>query len=354
MNSKQPTVDHSKFQELHKHKGSSNYEVVEIIPKINESDYLEIDSITNNLYVNSFFEPKSKNSDEIEYNTLRLDLLGNLEDSYKAHSKLKDGTMWNSDYYVNWIINGDTIKHRYIDPFSKKKIDSHPYEFEVKEKKPEKWLEKFTETYNRSQYVFLNMSDYYFKMDNVWYFIDGYDMGEANKINIKEKYPPKENQNIRIVELENLAPLWYHEGFKERDTTLIKMMDYESTFYKEENFGLIKQGYSAGWWYLEIYMPLGDTLRIKRFSDFEDPDLELYKVPAAYGGREDVLFIVQKPKDSHMEQVGGMYVIRPRDAKQPERRYDSVSCGTNENGEQYIIKSQDTTEYTEWNKENKR
>ena len=53
------------------------------------------------------------------------------------------------------------------------------------------------------------------------------------------------------------------------------------------------------------------------------------------------------------EQVGGMYVIRPRDMAQPERRYKSVSYGTRKNGDEYIIKSQETTEYSEWSNSRK-
>lgn len=63
-------------------------------------------------------------------------------------------------------------------------------------------------------------------------------------------------------------------------------------------------------------MPGGDTLRIKRYSDIRNPHMKLYNVPQQYGGRKDVLFIVLEPKDAHFEQVGGMYVVRPRKLKE--------------------------------------
>ena len=91
-------------------------------------------------------------------------------------------------------------------------------------------------------------------------------------------------------------------------------MAYESVFDKEVESagGWSSSTYSAGWWYMQIYMPGGDTLRVKRFSSYRGPDMKLYKIPEQHGGREDVLFIVLEPKDAHPEQVGGMYVIRPR------------------------------------------
>ncbi|SHJ77378.1 hypothetical protein [Pseudozobellia thermophila] len=315
------SINLSEFKELHLHKGSENYEVKEIIPLRNKASYFELDTIQEKVFVNSFFEPKSTDKDKIEYHILRLDLIGNTIDSTEAHSKLKDGTLWNSNYYINWLIDSDTSKHKYLDPFSNKEIEN-PYEFKAKETDPEKWLKKFNELYNKASYVYESSWNYYFKIDKKWYFIK-YNLDIVDDGFVKN-HPPKEGQDVRMVELENLAPVWYHKGFKDRDTSLIKMIDYESTYYEEKG-GLDSYKYSAGWWYLEVYMPLGDTIRIKRYSNYEDPELKLYKVPTEYGGREDVLFIVQKPKDAHLEQVAGMYAIRPRDPNQPQRRYKKSS-----------------------------
>ncbi|WP_158978846.1 hypothetical protein [Cellulophaga sp. L1A9] len=349
---KKQELDTKPFEELHNHKGSKNYEVSVIIPKQKEAQSFDLDTISEKLYINSFFKSKLKKSNVSEYNMIKLDFLGSKMDSTGAHAKLKDGTLWNSNFYISWLTNGDTTRHKYIDPFTNKKIDDI-YEFEVKEKDPKKWLKKFEEFYTKAKYVHIRMSDYYFKVNDKWYFMEGYKMGEANNLDLEKKYPKKEDQDVRMVELKNIGPKWYHKGFEDRDTSLIKMIDYQSDFYVEENQGPINVGYSAGWWYLEVYMPLGDTIKVKRYSYFEDPQLELYKVPSTYGGREHVLFIVQKPRDSHIAQVSGMYAIRPRDPKQPQRRYKNTVYKKNEEGLDVIDKSKsiETDEYKTWVKQ---
>jgi len=159
------------------------------------------------------------------------------------------------------------------------------------------------------------MSEYYFKIDSRWYFLETYKMGKANNIDLKKHYPAKEDQDVRMVALKDLSPN-YSVPPEERDISLIKEVAYKQTVFKKENWGLIKSNYSAGWWYLEIYMPKGDVIKIKRYASFRRPDIELYKIPKEYGGREDVLFIVQEPNSMHMEQQAGMYVIRPRNYKE--------------------------------------
>ncbi|WP_139278129.1 hypothetical protein [Pseudozobellia thermophila] len=263
---------------------------------------------------------------------------------------LKDGTISASDYYSNWVINGDTTEHKYLDPFSNKEIED-PYDFKANEQDPEKWLEKFKELYSHAQYVYVYLGMYYLKVNHKWYWMEANLEGLPD--NLKQQYPPKEDQDVRMVELENLAPVWYHKGFKDRDTSLIKMVDYESTYFEKVDQGLNQYGFSAGWWYLEVYMPLGDTLRIKRYSYFEDPELKLYKVPKEYGGREDVLFIVQKPEELFPEQVGGMYAIRPRDPNQPQRRYKKIVYKTDPEGNEIIDPSRsiETEEYKQWTRQ---
>ncbi len=116
-------------------------------------------------------------------------------------------------------------------------------------------------------------------------------MGKANNINIKKQYPQKEDQDARMMDLQDLSPEFFLPP-EERETRLMKEMEYESAYFEEVNEGLNQYNYSAGWWYLEIYIPF-DTLRIKRYSNYNRPELKLYKISAAYGGRNDVLFIVQ-------------------------------------------------------------
>ena len=57
------------------------------------------------------------------------------------------------DFYSNWIISGDTTKHKYIDPFTMDEIND-TYEFEAIEKDPEKWLAKFNELYITADYIY--------------------------------------------------------------------------------------------------------------------------------------------------------------------------------------------------------
>jgi len=335
---KSQEIDYTQFKELHEHQGSKNYEIVEIIPTQNQASYFQVDTISKNVFVNSFFEPKSKRREEMEYDRLRLDMFGTTKDKGFSEYLLKDGTMWNSEYYSNWVINGDTTRHSYIRLLSEKE-----------EKDPEKWLEKFKELYTKSTYVYESSWEYFFKVEKKWYMLP-YNLDVINDNFVNNLYPVKEDKDIRMVELQNLAPIFYYGKPEELDTHLIKRIDYESTYFKEVDKGLNKYNFSAGWWFLEVYMPLGDTLRIKRYSNYEDPELMLYEIPSAYGGREDVLFIVQNPEEIFMSQVGGMYVIRPKDPEQPQRRYKKIIYKRNENGERVIDAklSEESDEYKAW------
>ncbi|SHJ77406.1 hypothetical protein SAMN04488513_108139 [Pseudozobellia thermophila] len=356
---KSQIVEFKNFQELNNNPGSENYEIIEIVGKKAEvSDFfgrtesikIAIDTTTATVLIRAY-EIKGNSSDIS--GTYIADLLGSTIKKRRVSGRvLKDGTAWETNAYNNWIINGDTAKHKYIDPFSKKIIDT-PHTFQVSEKDPEKWLAKFKELYQKAQYIYIFMRFYYFKLDNKWYFMEANLEGLPD--NFKQQYPPKEDSDVRMVELENLAPVWYHKGFKDRDTSLIKMVDYESTYFEKVDQGLNQYGFSAGWWYLEIPMPLGDTIRIKRYSNYEDPELKLYKVPKEYGGREDVLFIVQKPEELFPEQVGGMYAIRPRDPNQPQRRYKKIVYKTDSEGNETIDRSRsiETEEYKQWKKDKK-
>ncbi|MCF6349155.1 MAG: hypothetical protein L3J20_12800 [Flavobacteriaceae bacterium] len=182
-----------------------------------------------------------------------------------------------------------------------------------------------------------------------------YKMSKALGIEIEKHYPAKEDQDIRMVELLDMSPKYFIPP-NERDTQLIREMEYESTEYEEENWGLIDVGYSAGWWYLEVYMPFGDVIKIKRFASFRNPDLQLYKIPDAYNGRQDVLFIVQEPNPIHSFQRAGMYVIRPKDPEQPQRRYSLIAYKKDKEGYKLIDKEQsiESDEYKAWVKKQKK
>ncbi|MCF6349275.1 MAG: hypothetical protein L3J20_13440 [Flavobacteriaceae bacterium] len=350
----QNKIDHSEFKELHKHKGSENYEVIELINKKNNvGQYILVDKVKQGLIV-SGYKKDILNETKVTF-LKRISILGNELEKYNhSYRRLNDGTLWRNSFYVNWIINGDTTKHKYLDPFSNQEIDN-PYKFTAKEKNFEKWFKKFKELYAEAQYIYIyiDISFYYFKIENKWYLMD--DILEESPSDLEEHYPAKEDQDIRMVELQDMSPVHYYAPPKELDTSLIKKIDYESTYYEEKK-GLDSFKYSAGWWYLEIYMPLGDTIKIKRYSYFQDPELRLYKIPGAYDGRYDVLFIVQKPNPVHMEQVAGMYVIRPKDPTQPQQRYSLIVYKRDTEGYKVIDKekSVESEEYKAWVKKQRK
>lgn len=288
--------NYGEYKELHEHPGTENYEVVSIL----DPEYLirqtSLDRDQQQLIVNTKTSPIKE--EETEYKRLKVSATGRLIDEGPIYTLLKDGTLWYTDHYNNWIINGDTTKYKFKDPLA------------AEEKKDfDRWFEKFKELYTRASYVYIDISDYYLKVDKEWYIIA--DTLEERPPNLRKLFPPKEDQQIRMVELEDLSPAYYAPP-EERDHSLIREIDYESVYSEEINRGWDSHTYSAGWWYLQIYMPGGDTLRIKRYSDIRNPRMKLYKIPERYGGREDVLFMVLEPKDAHFEQVGGMYVVRPR------------------------------------------
>ena len=348
----QDKIDHNEFQELHKHKGSENYEVVEIFDnKFEIKDDFLVDKKNKNIVSYGYKEQKLE--DKNQHLTKRISNLGEemgvIENSYPI---LKDGTIWAGFFYKSWIVDNNIKRHKYIDPFTDKEISE--LDFKVNIKDPEKWMKKFKELYANAQYIYIYISSYYFKIDNKWYTLKANLEGLPK--DLKTRYPPKEDQDIRMVELKNLAPVFYYGKPEKLDTQLIKKIDYESTYFKEVDKGLNQYNFSAGWWYLEIYTPLGETIKIKRYSNFEDPELMLYKIPDAYGGRQDVLFIVQNPEELFMSQVGGMYAIRPRDPEQPQRRYNLIVYKRDKDGYKIIDKEKsiETEEYKDWVKKKRR
>lgn len=338
-------LDRSKFQELHKNEGSENYEIIELFDNKFETTEPMLDSIGDEIVVYGKTNPLLEK--DFLSRRIKISLLGNIVGKGITNASLKeDGSLHGSDFYSNWIITGDTVKYRYLDPFSNKEID-HPYEFNAKEKNPEKWMKKFKEIYAKAHYVYIDVNAviYYFKIENKWYLMEAELEGLPE--NLEKQYPPKKNQDTRMLELKDLSPD-FSVPPEERNIHLVKEVGYESTYEEEVDKGVFSYGFSAGWWYLEINMPFGDPIRIKRYSDFKSPNLQLYKIPAAYGGRNDVLFIVQKPEELFPEQVGGMYVIRPRNAEQPERRYKSISYGDTTKGQPHILRAEETEEYKQW------
>jgi len=329
-------IKYSDFEELHKHKGTDNYKILAIIPKQNEADSFQLDTVSNNIFINSYFEPKSKEKEGISYNTLKFDLFGNQKELFKAHSILKDGTMWNSDYFINWVINGDTTKHKYIDSLG-----------DVDKKDPEKWLAKFKELYIKASYVYEFSWEYFFKIDNVWYMLP-YNLDVINDNFVNNQFPAKEDQDVRMSKLVDITPDFYGKT-NLQDDTFMKKVGYEVEDH-ERGKGLNPINFSAGYHYIELYMPLGDVIKIKRFGSM-GVNIQTYKIPVSYGGRNDVVFIIQEPEEMYPNrEFGGMYVIRPRDSEQPQRRYKKIVYKRNENGERIIDpkRSEESDEYKAW------
>ena len=106
-------------------------------------------------------------------------------------------------------------------------------------------------------------------------------------------------------------------GQMEKDTTLVKLVGYKET--DSEDGGWFNPiSFSAGYYYIDLYMPLGDTIKIKRHGSMGTA-MEFYKMPVTRGGRNDVVFIVQEPNDMYPDrEFGGMYAVRPRDPGQKQ------------------------------------
>ncbi|MCD2425966.1 hypothetical protein LQ567_24495 [Niabella pedocola] len=126
---------------------------------------------------------------------------------------------------------------------------------------------------------------------------------------IDRKYPLKPSN--RFIPMQEIGPD-FGVAPEKRDTSLLKCLGYAVVDREEEDWGLIKHHYSAGFYNMELYLPGGDTLRFRHFGAL-GINLELFRVPRAYGGRDDVFFIAQEPNALYPDlSTGGVYVVRPR------------------------------------------
>ncbi|MBI9058548.1 MAG: hypothetical protein JEZ01_12360 [Labilibaculum sp.] len=287
------------YQEIYNFSGNGQYEIVELVSNQNLAKYIQFDTIQKLLVLKSYFKCEDKTQNT--YETIKIDLVGKKKIFADVDRILKDGTLWNWKFYRNWIINNDTTRFKYLDPLT-----------EEEKRNPEKWLSKFDELYKTSSYVYRYISTYYFKMSDKWYIVKDTIKSDARPDSFREIYPMKE-ENARMIELKDQCPS-FGIAPEKRDSSLMKEMKYESTFFEKSSRGKAFN-FSAGWWYLDFYMQGGDTLKIKRYASYRNPALKVYKIPKEHGGRNDVLFIVQEPSEMFKEQIGGMYVIRPKNIK---------------------------------------
>lgn len=290
-------IEYRNYKEFHEHEGNGKYEVTTILPKEYKIGDIELDKVKAELVMYAKKNPVKK--EERESKRLKLSLIGKvIDEGITDAAPLKDGTLKGFDFYSNWIINGDTTRYRFKDPLTneqKKNFDN--------------WVVKFKELYNNASYVHIDISDYFLKVDNKWYIIS--DTLEERPFNFRKLFPPKEDQDIRMIELKDHTPDFSRKAFQ-RDTSLWTYHGYEEAD-REEGIGLNPINFSAGWHYLQLKMPDSEPLKIKRYGSM-GANLHTYIIPKEYGGREDVVFIVQEPSSLYPNREhGGMYVVRPRE-----------------------------------------
>ena len=289
--------NHASFQELHQHKGSKNYEVSTIFPKEFEIWQVLLDTVSKNLNVAGKTNPINKK--ETVGGRKKVSIMGEVLGEGPGYNILKDGTLVFINTYFNWVFDGDQSEHPFKNPLS-----------EEEQKDPEKWLKKFKTLYEKASYVYESSWEYHFKIDTIWYKMK-YNLEVVNEDFVK-KNPAGAREDVRLMELRDLR-----SGAMEKDTTLVALKGYEKTD-SEEGSGLNPISFSAGYYYLELYMPLGDTIKIKRHGSM-GMNMQFYKIPVTQGGRNDVVFIVQEPNEMYPNrEFGGMYVVRPRNLDQEQ------------------------------------
>lgn len=293
--------DRTAFQELHNHKGSEHYEVTTIFEKEYEIIELYMDTVAKQINVAAYTNPI--NEKDAVGGRRKVSNMGDVLDEGPICDILKDGTIIYYTTYYNWVFNGDQTEYPFIEVLTPDK-----------QKDTEKWLEKFKEFYESASSVFEQSLDYYFKLGNEWHILE-FNRDIVNEDFLK-KYPKKVDE-VRFMEFVDLYPGPYTSSTKkeDRDSSLIVFKGYEQTD-TEKSPGINPITFSAGNYYLELYMPLGDTIKIKRHGSM-GVNMQLYKIPVTQDGRNDVVFIVQEPNELYPDrEFGGMYAIRPRNLEQ--------------------------------------
>ena len=163
--------------------------------------------------------------------------------------------------------------------------------------------------------MYVNLSDYYFKIDKEWFFIES-----ASKMakqlgllkTFKHQYPEKVLET-RMVPLKDHTTDFLSAKARQENKGFMELKKYQQV-ENQKGKGINPIDYSAGYYYINIYMPQGDTIKFKRFGSM-GYNFSTYKIPAQHGGSNEVLFIKQTPEFNlyPKQEWGGMYVIRPRD-----------------------------------------
>ncbi|QQY82860.1 hypothetical protein JJL45_02390 [Tamlana sp. s12] len=288
--------EYFEYEDLHKHQGTENYEVVIIY---NENSIIKEKLIEEKQHFLSVIgrDEKQKISER-----KKVDFFGNTINKFIIYNTLSDGTLWGSEHYVNWLINGDTTKHDYIDPLT----------LEDKNE-PEKWLKEFIEYYNKASYVYESSWSYYMKIEEKWYKFK-YDKSlfipELFNKHVYKQYPAKDPKDIRMLPLiESMEDLM--------KSKTIKVVDYIQQD-SEKGIGLNPINFSSGYYMLEFYLPQGDTLKFRRYGAMGvSSEMFVYQIPKALGGSDEVFFIEQEPNSMYPNKsFAGFYAIRPKNYKQ--------------------------------------
>lgn len=198
-----------------------------------------------------------------------------------------------------WLINGTTsfIKPEQV-PFPR----------------GENSFEIFNEDYQRAEYYMRPPGgEPIFKINGKWITYGLPFNTELNKYlatdESKKKYPLKPSN--RFIPMQEIGPD-FGVAPEKRDTSLLKSLGYAVVDKETEDWGITKHKYSAGFYNMELYLPGGDTLRFRHFGAM-GINLEVFRVPKEYGGRDDVFFIAQEPNELYPDlSTGGVYVVRPR------------------------------------------
>ncbi|WP_289064280.1 hypothetical protein [uncultured Zobellia sp.] len=314
-----------KYNILSEHGGTKNYDVQVILGNNYEIPQVLFNKETKELAVYGRTDPIDKKNKKSQ--RLKISLVGDKLQNGPTNARfLSDGTTIGFDYYSNWLFDGNLEKHDFINPITEKD-----------KKDLDKWLTKFEELYHMATDVYVTPSiyDFYMKIDGRWHEINRNVKGVP--IDLHEQFPAKYDK-VRMVELRDLCPDFFKSRDK-RDTSFVDIVGYEETD-SEKGSGINPISYSAGNYYLNLYMPLGDTIKIKRHGSM-GVNMQFYKIPVTQGGRNDVVFIVQEPNEMYPDrELGGMYVVRPRNLDQKQYgphessadsyagQYDSIKRGT--------------------------
>ncbi|ATA90288.1 hypothetical protein CGC58_11450 [Capnocytophaga stomatis] len=310
------------YKFLHENPGSKNYEVVELIPRIQKLKSFEIDTIGKKLLIAGVPYEEWRERDDDAYSFIKTDFEGNiLSHLYRGGKILKDGTLINAEedkgFYCNSVINDDMTLYPLIQlPFSFNSTDYWKEEFQqYNHQDLDKWFKVFKDLYDKAEYVYQEYGEYFLKYRGKWYWMmypskeKGFGDREAYK---REKaftaqYPAREPAS-RFIELTTPVDPFDQYGYD------VRVRKYEPV---DEQGGswFNPISYSAGYFYYALVLDKDEFIYIKRYSAY-DPRTFIYEVPEKYSGyRGKVLFMMQEPRESDPEAYGGLYVIRPRKKK---------------------------------------